>query len=66
MVGVVLALDRQEALPNGTTAVQALQREFDVPVRCIATFDDLLGHLASSPEFAEQHDALLRYRGQQS
>lgn len=63
VVGVVLALDRQEARPNGTTAVQALQREFDVPVRCIATFDDLLGHLASSPEFAEQHDALLRYRG---
>ena len=65
VVGVVLALDRQEKLANGATAVQTLQREFDVPVRCVATFDDLLGHLADKPQFAEQHDALLRYREQQ-
>ena len=65
VVGVVLALDRQEKLANGVTAVQTLQREFNVPVRCVATFDDLLGHLADKPQFAEQHDALLRYREQQ-
>ena len=65
VVGVVLALDRQEKLANGATAVQTLQREFDVPVRCVAIFDDLLGYLAGKPGFAEQHDALLRYREQQ-
>ena len=66
VVGVVLALDRQEKLANGATAVQTLQREFGVPVRCVATFDDLLEHLADKLQFAEQHDALLRYREQQS
>ena len=64
LVGVVLALDRQETLPDGATAVDALRRAFGVPVRCVATFDDLLGLLEAEPGFAKEHAALLRYRAE--
>lgn len=62
VVGVVLALDRQEALLDGATAVGALRREFGVPVRCIATVDDLLGVLRAERGFAKEYAALRRYR----
>lgn len=77
VVGVVLALDRQEAT-DGTTAVAALEAEHSVPVRSVATAQDLLALLADraggpplaageraapSPEFAAEHARLRDYLG---
>lgn len=62
-VGVVLALDRQEATSNGgRTAVEALEAEFGVPVRCVANVDDLLGLMRDQPRFAAHYEDLLRHR----
>ena len=62
VVGVLLAFDRQEALADGATAVEALRREFGVPVRCGATADDLLAFLKDDPGHASEYAALRRYR----
>ena len=65
-IGVVLALDRQEAAaPGEPTAVEALQREFDVPVRSVADVDDVLAHLASDPRLAVHRQRLAAYREEQ-
>lgn len=62
-VGVVLALDRQEPTSRGgPTAVASLEAEFGVPVRCVATADDLLALLRNRPRFAPHYDRLLRHR----
>ena len=62
VVGVLLALDRQEALADGATAVEALQREFSVPVRCVATVDDLLAFLKDETGHDSAYTALRQYR----
>lgn len=63
VVGIVLALDRQEPAGSGTlTAVQALGHSFGVPVRSVATLDDVQTYLGSDPRFADQHRRLTRYR----
>ena len=63
VVGVVLALDRQEVAAGGeASAVQALQRDFSVPVRCVADVDDVLAYLGSEQRFAEHRQRLLAYR----
>lgn len=62
-IGVVLALDRQEAAhAGGTTAVAALTTEFGVPVRCVANADDLLALLQGEPRFEDAYQRLRRYR----
>ena len=63
MVGVVLALDRQEPVAGRRdTAVQVLERDFGVPVRCVANLDDVISYLDSRDAFREQADRLARYR----
>jgi orotate phosphoribosyltransferase len=43
--GVVIALDRMERGQGELSAVQEVQRNYDIPVISIATLDDLLGYL---------------------
>jgi orotate phosphoribosyltransferase len=43
--GVVIALDRMERGQGEFSAVQEVQRNYDIPVISIATLDDLLGYL---------------------
>lgn len=63
VVGVVLALDRQEPIGGGTeTAVQALKREFGVPVRCIATVEDVVAYLESQDGLRDHAARLSQYR----
>ena len=45
IVGLVIALDRLESGPNGTSSVQALAEQTDVPIRAIVTVRDILDHL---------------------
>ena len=63
VVGIVLALDRQEpSTDRGETAVAALERDFDVPVRCVANLDDVIAFLASEGNFETEREALLAHR----
>lgn len=63
VIGVVLALDRQEPVAGGRqTAVQVIERDFGVPVRCVANLDDVISYLDSRAAFREQAGRLVRYR----
>ena len=63
VIGVVLALDRQEPVAGGReTAVQVLERDFGIPVRCIANLDDVVSYLDSHAAFHEHAARLMRYR----
>ena len=63
VVGVVLALDRQERSTDSRhTAVRALERDFGVPVRCIANLDDVLTFLGSDSRFDNERERLAGYR----
>ena len=63
VVGVVLALDRQEPSTEGTgTAVEALEHGFGVPVRCVARLDDVAGLVQDDGRLADQRDALRKHR----
>lgn len=64
VVGIVLALDRQEAAAEGAseTAVEALRRTLGVPVYSVANLDDVLAVLAATPCLAAQHERLAAER----
>ncbi|MCY3839958.1 MAG: orotate phosphoribosyltransferase [Gammaproteobacteria bacterium] len=63
VVGIVLALDRQEpSTDSGETAVAALERDLQVPVRCVANLDDVIAFLASDGGFENERKALLAHR----
>ena len=62
VVGIVLALDRQEpSTDGGETAVAALEGNLRVPVRCVANLDDLIVFLASEG-FENERTRLLAHR----
>ena len=48
---VLVALDRQEKGPNGDSAIQEIERAYNIPVLAIAKLENLL-------EFAKTHDNL--------
>ena len=59
VVGIVLALDRQEpSTDGGETAVAALERNLDVPVRCVANLDDVVRFLAGHERLREEYRKL--------
>lgn len=67
--GIVIALDRQEAVDparSRRTAAQTVAAEHDLPVVAVASLDDLLALVAGSGELggalADQHERLLDYR----
>ncbi len=64
VVGIVLALDRQEPATQGSseTAVEALRRTLDVPVYSVANLDDVVAHLADAPQLAAQYERLAAFR----
>ena len=55
VLGIVLALDRQEPSTNqGETALAVLERDLGVPVRCVAKLDDAVRFLAAHTGFSEE------------
>lgn len=67
--GVVIALDRMELGQTsrelgGISAVQEVQRNYDIPVIAIATLDDLLAYLRGSQEAGQNLRAVQSYREQ--
>jgi len=65
--GVVIALDRMELGQTsrelgGISAVQEVQRSYDIPVVAIATLDDLLEYLRGNQEAGQNLRAVQSYR----
>ena len=67
--GVVIALDRMEKSGNATeigdfSAVQAVEKDFGIPVFAIATLHDLMAYLdaQSAPELVQYQAAVKAYR----
>ncbi|WP_408951219.1 orotate phosphoribosyltransferase [Lysobacter sp. Hz 25] len=65
VAGIVIALDRQEAVDpaqSRRSAAETVAIEHALPVVAIATLDDLLAFTGESAEFASQRERLLAYR----
>lgn len=63
LVGILIAVDRMEKNNEGVHAIQAIEKEFDIPVFSIVNLDDIVLHLKNT--FAlEQLEAIQRYRAQ--
>lgn len=63
--GIVIALDRQEAVDpdqSRRSAAQSVAQEHALPVIAVATLDDLLGFAGQQPELQAQRQRLLDYR----
>ena len=63
--GIVIALDRQEAVDpaiSRRSAAQTVADEHALPVVAVATLDDLLGYAGGNAELALQQPRLLAYR----
>lgn len=63
-VGVAIALDRQERGAGALSAVQEVEREFDLKVISIANLDALLAFLAEHGSLASHGQAVDAYRRQ--
>ena len=59
---VVIALDRMERGTGSLSAVQEVQRTYDIPVLAVANLADLIAYLKDSPALAENLGAVTRYR----
>lgn len=59
---VVIALDRMERGQGELSAVQEVQRSFDIPVISIAALSDLLCFLQGQPELLQHLHAVQAYR----
>jgi len=60
--GVVIALDRMERGQSELSAVQEVQRNFDIQVISIATLDDLLGYLRADSGMERNLATVQSYR----
>ncbi|OGS87680.1 MAG: orotate phosphoribosyltransferase [Gallionellales bacterium GWA2_59_43] len=60
--GVVIALDRMERGQGKLSAVQEVQRNYDIPVVSIAGVDDLLSYLQGESEMVQNLSAVQTYR----
>ncbi len=60
--GVMVALDRMERGIGALSAVQEIERSYNIPVISIATLDDLVSYLESDPGYRGDLEAVSRYR----
>ena len=61
---VVIALDRQEKGSTELSAVQEVERRYNMPVLSVASLKDLIAFLAGSKELERNLDAVSHYREQ--
>jgi len=63
VVGVVIALDRQELGDDGATAVEALAAELAVPVMSLLSLQDVIGYLDAEADTGKyQQDLKIRIK----
>ena len=60
--GVLIALDRQERGTGALSAIQEVERDFNMPVRSIVSLQQVLEYLAESAELKQYLPAVERYR----
>ncbi len=60
--GVVIAIDRMERGLGEYSAVQEVQRNYNIPVISIAALDDLLAYLKGQTELGQHLQAVQSYR----
>ena len=60
--GVLIALDRQEKGKTELSAIQEVEKEYQLPVYAIISLTDLQGYLASTPNLAQYSDSVAEYR----
>ncbi len=61
--GVVIALDRQEKGQGALSAIQEVERDYNIPVVSIVQLDDLAAFLAEKGDSPQQLAAIQDYRG---
>ena len=60
--GVVIALDRQERGTGELSAIQEVERDYNIPVISIVKLDQVMEYVANEPEFREHLPAIEDYR----
>ena len=60
--GVLIALDRQERGTGELSAIQEVERDFNMPVISIVSLQQVLEYLAQSAELKQYLPAVERYR----
>lgn len=60
--GVIIALDRQEAGPDGAIAIDELKESYQIPIVSIAQLDDLVAYLEEKSQIAEALRSISAYR----
>ena len=60
--GVVIGLDRKERGKSLESAIQEVERQFDMSVISIIDIDDILGYLSGNPDRADLITAIGNYR----
>jgi orotate phosphoribosyltransferase len=60
--GVVVALDRMERGTGELSAVQEVERRYNIPVISVATLDDLVEYIKSDPGLVQYLEGVERYR----
>ncbi len=61
-VGVLIALDRQEKGQAELSAVQEVERDYQIPVYSIIKLSDLISYLKQDPLLNEFYDRVVQYR----
>ena len=64
VAAVMIALDRQEKGNGELSAIQEVERDFNIPVISIVTLNDLLAYAENKPEIKEHAPAIRAYREQ--
>lgn len=62
LVGVIIALNRQERGQGKLSAIQEIERQYNIPVTSIVNLDQVTHYLAQKPERAGELAAIKAYR----
>jgi orotate phosphoribosyltransferase len=62
--GIVVSLDRQERGTGAESAIQEIERDFNLPVINLFCLDDLVDYLSQKPEMADKLDRVSQYRAE--
>lgn len=62
--GVLIALDRQEAGQNGSSAIQEIEQQFTMPVCAIISLDNIIEYIKYNHEYTDKLEAISQYKQQ--
>lgn len=60
--GVIIALDRQEKGQGELSAIQEIERDFQIPVRSIVNLEQILDFISNDASLAEHAESVAAYR----